>query len=56
MGGYHALCFGLRHPDLVSRILALRGLADIKHLTGGYSDEHVYACNPGDFMGHEDDP
>ncbi len=55
MGGYHALCFGLRHPERVSRILSLSGMADIKRLTGGYSDDTVYACNPADFMRHEHD-
>lgn len=56
MGGYHALCFGLRHPERVGRILSLSGLADIKRLTGGFSDDNVYACNPADFMRHECDP
>ena len=25
-------------------------------MTGGYSDANVYACNPFDFMKHEQDP
>jgi esterase/lipase superfamily enzyme len=55
-GAYQAACFGLRHPDRVSRIIGLSGLYDIKRLTGGYSDVNVYACNPADFMRHEHDP
>lgn len=56
LGAYYAACFGLRHPDLVHRILGMSGLYDIKRLTGGYSDQNVYACNPSDFMQHEHDP
>ncbi len=55
-GAYHAACFGLRHPRSVQRIVAMSGLFDIKQMTGGWSDEHVYACNPFDFMRHEWDP
>ena len=54
-GAYHAACFGMRHPDRVNRILGLSGTYDIKRLTGGYSDDNVYACNPTDFMRHEHD-
>ena len=45
-GAYHAACFGFRHPDLVNRIIGMSGLYDMKRLTGGYSDDNVYACNP----------
>jgi len=55
-GAYHALCFGLRNPQLVQRIIGLSGTYDIKRLTRGYSDANVYACNPYDFMRHERDP
>ena len=56
LGAYQAVCFGLRHPDLVHRIIGMSGIYDIKRLTGGYSDENVYRCNPMDFMRHEHDP
>jgi esterase/lipase superfamily enzyme len=55
-GAYHAACFGFRHPERVNRILGMSGLYDIKRLTKGYSDANVYACNPFDFMRHEQDP
>lgn len=55
-GAYHALCFGFRHPELVHRLIGMSGLYDIKQMTGGYSDNNVYACNPFDFMQHEYDP
>lgn len=55
-GAYHAIAFGCRHPHLVSRILAMSGLVDIKRLTGGWSDDLVYRHNPMDFVRHEHDP
>jgi len=54
-GAYHAMCFGLRHPDRVGRIIGMSGLYDIKQMTDGYSDHNVYAVNPSDFMRHEHD-
>lgn len=56
LGAYQAACFGMRHPHLVHRILGMSGLYDIKRLTGGYSDENVYRCNPMDFIPNEQDP
>jgi esterase/lipase superfamily enzyme len=55
-GAYHAMAFGLRHPQRVQRIIGMSGNYDIKGMTGGYSDQNVYACNPFDFMQHEQDP
>ena len=49
-GAYHAMSFGLRHPDKVGRILGLSGLYDIREQTGGYSDETIYFHNPADFI------
>ncbi len=54
-GAYHAAAFGLRHPDLVHRIIGLSGLYDIRRFTGGYSDHNVYAVNPAEFIPHEHD-
>jgi esterase/lipase superfamily enzyme len=54
-GGYHALNFAMRHPDLVHRALSMSGLPDIKRLTGGWSDDAVYFQNPADFIRHEHD-
>ncbi|MEO8449549.1 MAG: alpha/beta hydrolase-fold protein [Gemmatimonadota bacterium] len=55
-GAYHAACFAFRHPERVNRMIGLSGLYDIKQMTGGYSDENVYASNPFDFMRYEHDP
>ena len=37
-GAYHAMAFGLRHPDKVGRIIGLSGIYDIREQTDGYSD------------------
>jgi esterase/lipase superfamily enzyme len=41
-GGYHAANFALRHPDLVSRMVAFSGLFDIHRFLDGYWDELCY--------------
>lgn len=56
LGGYHAMTFGLKHPDKVSRVLAMSGLYDIRRFTGGYSDDNVYFNNPMQFIPNEHDP
>jgi esterase/lipase superfamily enzyme len=55
-GGYHAITFALRHPELVARVLSLSGLPDIRRLTHGDSGGPVYFCNPAEFMANEHDP
>ena len=52
-GAYHAATFAFRHPESVNRMIGMSGLYDVKHMTDGYSDQHVYAANPFDFMRHE---
>jgi esterase/lipase superfamily enzyme len=55
-GGYHALNFGLKHPDIVRRILSLSGLCDITSFVDGYHDQTVYFNNPIEFIANERDP
>ncbi|MBL8118010.1 MAG: esterase family protein [Anaerolineae bacterium] len=55
-GAFHAMSFGLKHPDKVDRIIGLSGLYDIRGFTGGYSDENVYFNNPMEFVANEHDP
>jgi esterase/lipase superfamily enzyme len=55
-GAFHAMSFGLKHPDKVDRILALSGLYDIRGFTGGYVDDNVYMNNPIQFIAGEHDP
>ena len=54
-GAYHAMAFGLKYPYLVDRIIGMSGLYDIRFMTGGYSDEWVYAYNPVEFIPNEHD-
>jgi esterase/lipase superfamily enzyme len=52
-GAYHAMNFGLKHCDVVSRIIGLSGLYDIRWFTGGFENEYVYFNNPVQFIAHE---
>jgi esterase/lipase superfamily enzyme len=55
-GAYHAMSFGLRHPEKIARVLGLSGLYDIREQTGGYSDERIYFHNPSDvILGEQDE-
>lgn len=54
-GAYHAMNFGLKHPDKVDRIVAMSGLYNIRSFTGGYSDDMVYFNNPMQFIAGEHD-
>ncbi len=54
-GAYHAMNFGLRHPDRVSRIIAMSGLYDIRRFTDGYHDETIYLNNPVEYIPNEHD-
>jgi esterase/lipase superfamily enzyme len=55
-GGYHAVNFGLRHPEVVNRILSMSGLCDIRSLTGGQQDVNIYFNNPCEFVAGEQEP
>jgi esterase/lipase superfamily enzyme len=54
-GGYHAMNFGLKHPDKVDRILAMSGMFDIRTFTGGYTDTNVYHNSPVQYIANEHD-
>lgn len=49
-GGYHALNFSMRHPDLVSTCVTMSGSFDIKNFLEGYYDDNVYFNNPPDYL------
>jgi esterase/lipase superfamily enzyme len=55
-GGFHALSFGLRHPDLVGRVLGMSGLCDVRSFASGYQDDTLYFNNPCDFIAGEQEP
>ena len=45
-GGFHAVNFGLRHPGLVKRVLAMSGEYEAEKYVDGYYDEDVLANSP----------
>lgn len=49
-GGYHAVNFALRHPEVVSGCVSMGGAFDIKQFLDGYYDENCYFNNPPDFL------
>lgn len=54
-GAYHAIDFGLRHPDRVHRVLSMSGLCDISRFTDGFHNETVYFHNPVEYIPNEND-
>ena len=52
-GAYHAMNFGLKHPEVVGRILGLSGLYDIRWFTDGFDNEYVYFNNPMQYIPNE---
>jgi esterase/lipase superfamily enzyme len=55
-GGYHAVNFGLRHPDQVRRVLGMSGVYDIRRFVRDHYDNNVYFNNPCDYIAGEQDP
>ncbi|HRP07107.1 MAG TPA: alpha/beta hydrolase-fold protein [Gemmatimonadales bacterium] len=55
-GGYHALCFAGRYPEIVRRAIVMSGLVDIRRLTDGWTDDVIYFYNPAEFLLYEQDP
>jgi esterase/lipase superfamily enzyme len=49
-GGYHAVNFALKHPDVVDSCICLSGAFDIKRFIQGYYDDDCYFNNPMDFL------
>lgn len=48
-GGYHAINFALRHPDIVTYVVSMSGAFDIpKRFLNGYYDENAYFNSPLD--------
>lgn len=54
-GAYHAMNFGLRHPDITGRILAMSGIYDISRWLDGYQEGHGYFNNPVAYIKNETD-
>jgi esterase/lipase superfamily enzyme len=49
-GGYHALNFALKHPDLTSGCIAMSGTFDLRPFMNGYYDNDFYLNNPVDYI------
>ena len=49
-GGYHAVNFALRHPEMVSRVVAFSGMFDIHRWLDGYWDELCYFHCPSAYV------
>jgi esterase/lipase superfamily enzyme len=54
-GGYHAMNFALRHPDLTGRVIAMSGMFNIERWLGGYRDDNVYYNSPSLYLPNEQD-
>lgn len=55
-GGYHAVNFALKHPDIVSHCVSMSGAYDIHQFLDGYYDDDCYFNCPVDFLpGMSDD-
>jgi esterase/lipase superfamily enzyme len=55
-GAYHAVTFALRYPELVTRVIGMSGLYDIRRFVKGYDGPDVDAFNPVALVEHEHDP
>ncbi|HMF78609.1 MAG TPA: alpha/beta hydrolase-fold protein [Bryobacteraceae bacterium] len=49
-GGYHALNFALKHPDLTAACITMSGTFDLRPFMNGYYDNDFYLNNPVDYV------
>lgn len=49
-GGYHAINFAFKHPEVSKYVFTMGAAFDIKVQTDGYYDDNVYFNNPMDFI------
>src|SRR3954447_22181736 len=56
LGGYYALNFAFKHPDLTSACIAMSGAFDMKPFMNGFYDSDLYFNNPVDYVPNIDDP
>ncbi len=54
-GGFHAVNFALRHPDVVTACVSMGGAFDTKQFLDGYYDEDCYFVSPMDFLPNQGD-
>jgi len=49
-GGYHAMNFAFRYPEITGYLFSMGGAFDIKPQVDGYYDDNVYFNNPPDYL------
>src|SRR5205823_6404551 len=49
-GGFHAMNFALKHPDVFSRCVSMSGAFDVRQFLNGYYDDNCYYNNPVDYL------
>jgi esterase/lipase superfamily enzyme len=49
-GGYHAVNFALKHPDVVTHCVSMSGAFDIHQFLDGYYDDDCYFNCPVDYL------
>lgn len=55
-GGFHAVNFAFRHPDLFAGAVSMGGAFDIHDFLGGYWDDDCYFNNAPDYLAGMSDP
>ena len=53
-GAYHAVNFGLRHPDAIDKVIGFSGKYDIHSFLGGYWDDTAYFHCPTAYLPNMD--
>ncbi|MBQ4360535.1 MAG: esterase family protein [Proteobacteria bacterium] len=56
LGGYHAMNFFLRHPDVFNAVIALSGCYQLSYFVGDYCDDNVYFNSPLLYLPNCSDP
>jgi esterase/lipase superfamily enzyme len=54
-GGYHAVNFALKHPDIVTHCVSMGGAFDIHQFLDGYYDDDAYFNCPPDYLANMND-
>lgn len=49
-GGYHAVNFALKHPDMIAQCISMSGAFDIHQFLDGYYDDNCYFNCPQDYL------
>lgn len=49
-GGYHAINFAFRYPDIIKKVISLSGYFDVRHLFEGYFSDNLYYYCPIEYL------